>query len=195
MAQTPQPSPRKRGPLSRLDVGVTLISATVVIAAVGIVAAVNISTDLATRLLIMAIFAVLIGVLWVIAVRNSRIEATMRRQLQAEHPGSLVERVRIWALPHRQLERDTPVHFLIADAGEVSFETIDRTVLLRIPVSEIGLIDLVVAHRDRARDQAVTIIYGADEDVVQFFTVTYSGNEKLRERLLAAIAWDADRTP
>ena len=106
-----------------------------------------------------------------------------------------MERVRLWSLPHRPLERDTPVHFLIADATEVTFETIDRTVLLRVLVTDLKRVELIPARHDRARDLALTLIYGEDDEVVQLFTVTYTGTEKLRDRLLAAIAWDADRAP
>ena len=56
------------------------------------------------------------------------------------------------------------MHFLIADAGEILFETVDRTALLRIPVAEIGFIDPVTAQGDRARDKALTIIYGDDAE-------------------------------
>jgi hypothetical protein len=183
---------RTRG---RIEVGVPLISVTaaIVVAAVALAAR---ATDIAgVRILIGVLALVLIAALWVAGLRNSRIEREARTRLQSEHPGALVERVRVWSLPHGRLEPGTPLQFLNADASEISFETIDQVVLLRIPVAELGLVDLVTAQHDRARDKALTLIYGDFQDTVQLFTVTYTGTEKLRARLRTAIGWPAEGTP
>jgi hypothetical protein len=151
--------------------------------------------SLGLMLLVIALGLVLIAVPWVVALRNSRFERATRARLRAEHPGALVERVRLWRLPHGRLEPGTPIQFLIADPSEVSFETANQTVLLRIPVEDIGLIDLVAAQGDRARDRALTIIYGDEQLAVQLFTVTYTGLEKLRARVRTATAWPPNDTP
>lgn len=186
---------QRRGLSSRIDIGAGLISATVVIIALAIFSLQFVRDSLGLMLLIVALAVVLTAVLWTLAIRNNREEGTARRRLQAEHPGALVERVRLWSLPHGRIAPGTPLHFVIADASEISFETIDQTVLLRIPVSDLGFVDLVKAKGDRSRDRALTLIYGDDQLAVQVFTVTYSGLEKLRARVRTAIGWPADGTP
>jgi hypothetical protein len=186
-------SPKRPAP--RLQVGLGLISFSVVIAVLAMMIAVVSTQDLPLRLLIIAFGLILIGVLWVVAIRNGREEREARKRLRDDHPGSLVERVRLWSLPNGRVDKNTPAHFIIADAGDVVFETIDRTALLRIPVEEIGFIDPVTAQGDRSRDKALTIIYGDDENVVQLFTITYAGTAALGSRIRKAIGWPARGIP
>jgi hypothetical protein len=186
---------QRRGIGGSLEVGIPLISGTVAIIAAAVGVAATLVVETAPRILIFALVAILIAVLWTLAIRNSRVERDFRTRLKAEHPGALVERVRLWSLPHGRVHADVPIHFLVADASEITFETIDQTVLLRIPVAELGLIDLVTAQHDRAKDKALTLIYGDDEAAVQLFTVTYSANDRLATRLRTAIGWPAAGTP
>jgi hypothetical protein len=148
-----------------------------------------------SRIVVVGLAVVLIGVLWVSAIRNGAEEREARRRLRDRHPGSLVERVRLWSLPHGRVEADIPMHFMIADAAEIAFETIDQTALLRIPVPEIGFIDPVAAQGDRVRDKALTIIYGDEQNVVQVFTLTYAGIGGLGLRVRKAIGWPSRGVP
>ncbi|MEO8095450.1 MAG: hypothetical protein ABI632_11015 [Pseudolysinimonas sp.] len=178
-----------------LQVGFGLISASAVIAAVGISIA-TVSTDIVgLRIVILLAVAGGIVALWARAVQNGRAEREARDRLRAEHPGALVERVRLWALPQGRADRGIPIHFIVAEAEEVSFETVDQTVLLRIPVADLGFADLVAAQADRARDKAVTLIYGDEQLTVQFFTITYVGQDKLCDRVRTAIGWPPAGTP
>ncbi|HTL41749.1 MAG TPA: hypothetical protein VL294_09770 [Pseudolysinimonas sp.] len=179
----------------RLEVGVGLISATVVIMAVGAVVAVLATQVMAVRIVVLLLFLALVVAVWGRAVQNGRFEKATRFRLEGEHPGALVERVRLWSLPHGRVPRDTPTHFIVADAREISFEDVEQTVLVRIPVAELGFVDLVTARGDRTRDKALTLIYGDDQHTVQFFTVTYMGQEKLRSRVRAAIGWPDQDAP
>jgi hypothetical protein len=188
-------TPSKRGLFERIQVGFGLISFSVAILVVGMVFAILTTDDVPLRLVIVVAVAALIGVLWSLAIRNGAEERDARRRLREQHPGSLVERVRLWSLPHGRVEADIPMHFLIADAGEIVFETIDRTALLRIPVEDVGFIDPVTAQGDRVRDRALTIIYGDDQKVVQVFTLTYAGIRGLGSRLRKAIGWPSRGTP
>lgn len=183
------------GVTGRLQIGVGLISISVALGVVAIVIAGRATDNFVVRIAILILAASLIGLLWVAALRNGEAERAAIRRLRAEHPGSLVERVRLWSLPKGRVDKDIPVHFLVADAGEILFETIDRTALLRIPVAEIGFLDPVTAQGDRVRDRALTIIYGDDQDTVQVFTLTYTGIAKLGARLRKAIGWPADGIP
>jgi hypothetical protein len=185
----------KRRPSWRIEVGFGLISFSLAMLVIAMTAAVVATTDVALRIIILVIAAALVGTLWVAAVRNGAEEREARRRLRDEHPGSLVERVRLWSLPHGRVDRDLPVHFIIADAGEIAFETIDRTALLRIPVAEIGFIDPVAAKGDRVRDKALTIIYGDEQNVVQVFTLTYAGIGGLGARVRTAIGWPPGGVP
>ncbi len=169
----------QRGPLGRLQVGFGLVSFTVVLIVLAMTIGVAFTTDVTVRLVILVLALALIGVLWASAVRNGTEERDFRRYLREQNPGSLVERVRLWSLPHGRVDADVPMHFIVADAGEILFETIDRTALLRIPVDEIGFIDPVTAQGDRVRDKALTIIYGDEKHVVQVFTITYAGTASL----------------
>jgi hypothetical protein len=178
-----------------VDVGIGLISFTVLIVAVAVTGVRFVADSLGFVLLVIAAAVVLIAVLWTAAIRNGRAERTARRRLQQEHPGALVERVRLWALPAGRVDPHLPVHFLIADAREIGFETIDQTVLLRIPVEDLGFADLVTAQGDTARDKALTLIYGDEKLTAQFFTVTYASIGRLRARLRTAIGWPEDGTP
>jgi hypothetical protein len=179
----------------RIRIGIGLISMTVAIFLVASLAIVR-GTDIpALKVLIGILALALIVVPWFSAVRNSRFDRATRERLRLEHPGALVERVRLWALPHGRIEPGTPVHFIIADAGEVSFETVEQMVLLRIPTPEIGFLDPVRAQGDRTRDQALTIIYGDEQNTVQFFTVSYDGLPRFAKRLRTAIGWPASGTP
>jgi hypothetical protein len=187
-------SPKRTG-LGRLQVGFGLISFSVVILVLGMMFAVIFADTVPVRIAIVAIAVVLIGVLWISAIRNGAEEREARKRLRDEHPGSLVERVRLWSLPHGRVDKDLPVHFIIADAGDVVFETVDRTALLRIPAEEIGFIDPVTAQGDRTRDKALTIIYGDEKNVVQLFTVTYAGIWGLGSRIRKAIGWPARGIP
>jgi hypothetical protein len=190
---------RRRGILTgRVEIGFGLFSFTLVIAVLSLSWFVAARGSLGFQLLALGAGAVLIGVLWTSAVRNGRAEKLARVRLQEEHPGALVERVRLWSLPHGKVDRDMPIHFLIADPREISFETIDRTVLLRIPVAELGFVDPTRAQKDARRDNALTLIYDTPDDeqaVVQLFTLTYAGIGRLRQRVRTAIAWPADGTP
>lgn len=182
----------RRRAAGRIQVGVGLISFSVLIAGLGYVLAVALTELVVVRIVILLASAAVIVALWAAAIRNGRAEREARDRLRAEHPGALVERVRLWTLPHGRVDRDIPVHFIVADASEVSFEDIDQTVLLRVPVADIGLVDLVTAKGDRARDKAVTLIYGDEQLVVQFFTITYAGNGRLRDRVRVAIGQPAE---
>lgn len=186
---------RRRPLLGRVDVGIGLISFTVLIVAVAATGVRFVADSLGLVLLVVAAALVLVAVLWTAAIRNGRAERIARRRLQQEHPGALVERVRLWMLPAGRVDPHLPVHFLIADAREISFETIDQTVLLRIPVDDLGFADLVTAQGDTARDQALTLIYGDEKLTAQFFTVTYASIGRLRARLRTAIGWPVDDTP
>jgi hypothetical protein len=181
--------------LGRLQVGYGLISFTILLIALGITIGWYLIEDVGPRIVVVVLFVAAIGVLWTAALRNGRFEREARDRLRAEHPGALVERVRVWALPHGRLEKDTPIQFLIADASEITIETITQTVLVRIPVPELGLIDLVTAQHDRAKDKALTLIYGDEQNVVQLFTITYSANDRLGARLRTAIGWPATGAP
>lgn len=185
----------KRGPLGRLEVGFGLISFSVVIVVVAMATAVAVAQDVPLRIVIIAFALVLVGVMWVSAIRNGSEERDARRRLRDEHPGSLVERVRLWSLPHGRVDKDAPMHFVVADASEILFETVDRTALLRVPVAEIGFIDPVAAQGDRVRDKALTIIYGDEQNVVQVFTLTYAGTASLGRRLREAIGWPPRGVP
>jgi hypothetical protein len=179
----------------RIRIGIGLASVTL---AIVIVATVWIARtdDVGLKLLIAVLAAALIAVPWVVAVRNSRVERAARDRLRDEHPGSVIERVRLWSLPAGRVDADIPVHFIVADASEISFETIDQTVLLRIPVPEIGMIDIARAQGDRVRDPALTIVYGDDpQEAVQLFTVSYDGLPRFAKRIRAAIGWPATGTP
>jgi hypothetical protein len=187
-------SPQRPGS-GRLQVGFGLISFSVVIAVLAMMIAVIYVDDVPLRLVVLAFGALLIGVLWVTAIRNGAEEREARKRLREEHPGSLVERVRLWSLPSGRVDKDLPVHFIIADAGDIVFETVTRTALLRIPVEEIGFIDPVTAQGDRTRDKALTIIYGDEENVVQLFTITYAGTAALGSRIRKAIGWPARGIP
>lgn len=180
---------------ARLQVGFGLVSISVVIAAVGAIVSILATQIVAVRIVILVLTLALIAALWGAAVNNGRLERETRNRLRAEHPGALVERVRLWSLPKGRVDRDIPMHFLIADASEISFEEVDQTVVLRIPVEDVTFVDLVTAQHDRAKDKAVTLIYGDDQQTVQFFTITYASNDRLRDRVRAAIGWSADRTP
>jgi hypothetical protein len=189
---------QRRRTLGRIQIGIGLFSWTIAIAAIGvsIAAAVAVATEsLLPRILVLVVTGVGLLALWLAAIRNERVEKEVRERLKSEHPGSLVERVRIWALPHGRLEPGTPDHFLIADTREISFETVDQVVLLRIPVPELGFADLVTAQGDRAREKAMTLIYGEFQDTVQFFTITFLGTAKLRDRVRRAIGWPEEGTP
>jgi hypothetical protein len=179
----------RRAGTGRIQVGFGLISFSVVILVLAMMVAVVFAREVPVRIVIVVIAVALIGLLWVSAVRNGAEEREARGRLRDDHPGSLVERVRLWKLPRGPVDKDVPVHFIIADAGELLFETIDRTALLRIPVDEIGFIDPVIAQGDRVRDKALTIIYGDEQNVVQFFTVTYAGIWGLGSRVRKAIGW------
>jgi hypothetical protein len=186
---------KNRAGLGRLQVGFGLISFSVVLLVIGMMIALIFARDVPFRLVIIGLVVVFVGVLWVVAIRNGAEERETRRRLRDEHPGSLVERVRLWSLPHGRVEADIPMHFMIADAGEILFETGDRTALLRVPVDEIGFIDPVTAQGDRVKDKALTIIYGDDQKVVQVFTLTYAGIRGLGARLRKAIGWPPRGVP
>ena len=178
-----------------IQIGVGLISFSILIAAIDITIAGWFVNDLGVRLVILALGVAVIGVLWAAAIRNGRVEKEARSRLLAEHPGALVERVRVWTLPHGRPEPHTPMQFLIADARELSIETITQTVLVRVPVTDLGFVGLVRAQGDSARDRAITLIYGPEQHTVQFFTITYSSLEKLQTRLRTAIGWPAEGEP
>lgn len=180
--------------LGRLQVGYGLISLTVVLVVIA-VSLIATFRDTGVRVVIAVLFLAAIGVLWTAAVRHGRVEREYRKRLTAEHPGALIERVILWSLPNGRVEPGTPMHFLIADASEISFETISQTVLLRIPVTELGFVDLVTAQGDRVKDKALTLIYGDDQNTVQLFTITYSANDRLGSRLRKAIGWPPTGTP
>jgi hypothetical protein len=182
----------RRALTGRIEIGIGLISFTVLIVAVAVSLIASLRESLGLTLLAAVAAIVLIGVLWTSAIRNGHAERVARLRLKDEHPGALVERVRLWMLPHGRVEPDLPVHFLIADAREISFETIEQTVLLRIPVEDLGFADLVAAQGDRVRDRALTLIYGDEQLTVQFFTITYASMGKLRARLRKAIGWPVD---
>jgi hypothetical protein len=180
----------------RIRIGIGLVSITVAIVLVAVLWIVRGTDIVALKVLIGVLAAVLIVVPWYSAIRNRRVERDARNRLVAEHPGSLVERVRLWALPAGRVDAEVALHFVIADAREISFETIDQTVLLRIPVAEIGLIDVARAQGDRTRDTALTVVYGDDpQQAVQFFTVSYDGLPRFAKRLRIAIGWPPTGTP
>lgn len=185
----------KPGALGRLEVGFGLISFSVVIVVVAMATAVAVTQDVTLRIVIVAFALVVVGIMWVSAIRNGEEERDARRRLRDQHPGSLVERVRLWSLPRGPVAKDAPMHFIVADAEEILFETVDRTALLRIPVAEIGFIDPVAAQGDRARDKALTIIYGDEQNVVQVFTITYAGIANLGRRIRKAIGWPPRGVP
>jgi hypothetical protein len=177
-----------------MQVGYGLISVSIVIAVIGIsLIAAFPETNL--RILIAVLFLAAIGVLWTAAIRNGRAERDFRRRLKEKHPGALVERVILWSLPKGRVEPGTPMQFLVADATEILFETINETVLLRFAVEELSYIDLVTAQGDRVKDKALTLIYGEEQHVVQLFTITYSANDRLGARVRKAIAWPATGVP
>ena len=184
-----------RKTIGRLQVGYGLISFTIVLVVLGITVGWYMIHDVGPRIVVVILFLAAIALLWALALRNGEVERETRRRLRTEHPGALVERVRLWALPHGRVERDLPMHFLIADASEIAFETVDQTVLLRFPVADLGFIDLVTAQYDKARDKALTLIYGDEQLTVQLFTITYSANDRLGKRLRTAIGWPATGTP
>ncbi|HWM33869.1 MAG TPA: hypothetical protein VNR36_06480 [Pseudolysinimonas sp.] len=189
---------RRRSLRSRIDIGIGLISFSVLIIAVALTGMRLVADTLGFVLLIAAAALVLIAVLWTAAVRNSRAERTARLRLQREHPGALVERVRLWTLPAGRVDPHLPTHFIVADAQEISFETLDQTALLRIPVERLGFVDPVRAQQDRARDRALTLIYEDEDGVqqsVQLFSVTGMGLSRLRHRIRTAIGWPADGDP
>ena len=190
---------RRRRPItSRIDIGVGLISFTLLLSAATVTVMQLVRDTLGLVLLAALAGTALIAVLWISAIRNSRAERAARQRLQEQHPGALVERIRLWTLPHGRVEPHLPTHFIVADASEISFETIDQTVLLRIPVERLGFVDPVRAQNDRARDTALTLIYDGDDReplTVQLFTLTGVGLPKLRGRIRTAIGWPADGTP
>jgi hypothetical protein len=188
-------APTERRMTDRLQVGIGLVSLSVLVAAIGYFIAVSATTIVGVRILILALFAVVIAGLWFVAIRNGRAEHDARDALREENPGALVERVRLWSLPKGRVLKDVPIHFLIADAVEIVFETINHTVLARIPVDELTFVDIVTAKGDRSLDKALTLIYGDEQHVVQLFTITYASTDKLRARLRAAIGWPADGVP
>jgi hypothetical protein len=183
-----------RGPAGRVQVGFGLISVSILIAAIG-VSVLPAFPETGLRILIAVLFLAAIGVLWAAAIRNGRAERVFRKRLKEQHPGALVERVILWSLPKGRVEPGTPMQFLVADATEILFETINETVLLRFPVEELSYIDLVTAQGDRVKDKALTLIYGEEQNVVQLFTITYSANDRLGARLRKAIAWPATGAP
>lgn len=180
--------------LGRIQIGYGLISATIVMIVIALSLLVAFR-ELGVRVVIVVLAVASIGVLWTVAARNGQVEREYRTRLKAEHPGALVERVNLWSLPNGRVEPGTPMHFLVADASEISFETITQTVLLRIPVTELGFIGLVTAQGDRVKDKALTLIYGDDQSTVQLFTITYSANDRLGSRLRTAIGWPPADAP
>lgn len=184
--------------LTRVDVGFGLLSFTLAIVVVAVSAGLAVRESIGLVLLVAAAAAALLAVLWVSALRNGRVEKTARLRLQQEHPGALVERVRLWRLPHGPVLRNIPIHFVVADPREIVFETIDRTMLLRIPVEAVLAIEPRRAQGDRRGDTALTIVYEAPEGeraTVQLFTLTYAGIAALGRRIRTAIAWPAEGTP
>jgi hypothetical protein len=185
--------PPRRG---AIRIGIGLISFTVLLLAIGVTSAFARWSDGAViKVLIPFAAFALVAVLWIAAVRNGADERQAVARLRAAHPGAFVERVKLWSLPSGVVPADLPMHFVVADPHEVQFVTGDGTPLARIPVSEIGLIDLVRAQHDKARDRALTIIYGADQDAVQVFPDMNLGLDKLRSRVRTAIGWPASGTP
>jgi hypothetical protein len=177
-----------------MQVGVGLISLTIVIAVIGITL-ISWFPDTGLRIVVAALFLAAIGVLWTAAIRNGHAERDVRTRLKEQHPGALVERVILWSLPKGRVEPGTPMQFLVADATEILFETADQTVLLRFPVAELSYVDLVTAQGDRVKDKALTLIYGEEQSVVQLFTITYAANDRLGARLRTAIGWPATGVP
>jgi hypothetical protein len=190
---------QRRRPLSsRIDIGIGLICFTLLITAATATAVRLFEGSLGLMLLVGAAGLALVAVLWIAAIRNGRAERNARRRLLEQHPGALVERIRLWALPAGRVEPHLPTHFVVADAREISFETIDQTVLLRIPVERLGFVDPVRAQGDRAKDVALTLIYDGEDGAqltVQLFTVTGMGLARLRARIRTAIGWPAEGTP
>jgi hypothetical protein len=178
-----------------IQIGLGLISFSILIAALDITIAGFFVNDLGLRLVILALGVAAIGVLWTAAIRNGRVERDARKRLLAENPGALVERVRVWALPHGRPEPHTPMQFLVADAREISIETINQVVLVRFPVPDLGFVGLVRAQGDKAGDKAITLIYGEEQHTVQLFTITHASLDKLQVRLRAAIGWPAEGEP
>ena len=195
----PEQPPRGFAHLSsRIEVGAGLLSFTLAILIVGVVGALSVRETLGLVLLVVLATAALVAALWAAALRNGRAEKRARTRLQGEHAGALVERVRLWRLPHGRVLSDVPMHFLVADASEILFETIDQTVLLRIPVEALGFVGPVQAKGDRSRDLALTLIYhqpDGEQGTVQLFTVTYTGIPKLGQRIRTAIGWPPEGTP
>ena len=185
----------KRSVSQRIEIGVGLISFSILIAALAITVAGQFSEDLGLRLVILAFGVAIIAVLWTAAVRNSRIERNARTLLREQHPGALVERIRLWALPHGRAEPHIPMHFLVADANEISIEDIEQTVLVRIPVEELGFVGTARAKGDSAKDAAITLVYGDEKLSVQFFSITYATMGKLLAKLRVAIGWPAEDAP
>jgi 4-amino-4-deoxy-L-arabinose transferase-like glycosyltransferase len=180
----------------RIRIGIGLASITFAIVIVASLWIVRGTDVIALKVLIGVLAAVLIAVPWYVAVRNGRVERDARNRLRGQHPGSLVERVRLWTLPAGRVDADIPMHFMVADARELSFETIDQTVQVRVPVAEIGFLGLARAQGDRARDSALTIVYGDDPQMtVQLFTVSYDGMPRFEKRVRTAIGWPAKGTP
>ena len=179
-----------------IQIGVGLISFSILIMALFIsVAGFFAPGSLPLRLLIVALGIAAVGVLWTAAIRNGRAEREVRDRLRAEHPGALVERVRLWLLPQGKPEPGIPPTFLVADTRAISFEDTDQVVHLRIPVADLGFIGLVRSQSDTTRDRAVTLIYGDDQLTVQFFTITSASLDKLEARIRTAVGWPATGTP
>ena len=76
---------QKRPLRSRIDIGIGLISFSVLIVAVALSAMRLVADTLGFVLLIAAAAIVLIAVLWTAAIRNSRAERTARLRLQSRH--------------------------------------------------------------------------------------------------------------
>jgi hypothetical protein len=185
----------KRKVTGGIQIGLGLISFSILILALFISIAGFFVGSLPVRLVIIALGVVLVGVLWTVAVRNGRAEREVRDRLKAEHPGALVERVRLWLLPQGKPEPGIPLTFIVADTREISFEDADQVVHIRIPVAELGFIGLVRSQSDTTRDRAVTLIYGDDQLTVQFFTITNASLDKLEARIRTAVGWPASGSP
>jgi hypothetical protein len=183
-------------PLGKVRIGIGLLSFTAALLVVGFLSAFARWTDSAVvKVLIPVAAFALIAVLWIAAVRNGAGERTAVARLRAAHPGAFVERVTLWSLPDGLAGKDLPMHFIVADPEEIRFEAEDGSALARVPVAEIGFVDLVRAKDDRAGDKALTIIFGDEQDVVQVFPDMNLGLMKLRSRVRKAIGWPDDGTP
>ena len=178
-----------------IQIGLGLISFSILILALFVVTAGFFPQDLGLRLLIVAAGVAIVGVLWSVAVRNGRFERAARERLQSEHPGALVERIRLWMLPQAKPEPGIPLTFIVADTREISFEDSDQVVHLRVPVADLGFIGLVRAQGDNAKDKALTLIYGDEQHTVQFFTITAASHDKLEARIRTAIGWPSSGSP